>query len=269
MSNQPAQPSLFGIPMELRLRIYEHLLRDDKPLPSQAIILLNPRLYRSQPKLARTCHQAHAELKQHQKHIVLKTSTFKFRDEANLRFIVNSASTKTLGIVSSVHIDQLRYWEWSLIPNGPKALVRERRKLAVLSRLPKLERLCIKVALDDRVKGVDEDNCWMLTAVPVRDRHYQQVVDDVIAALPALPSGVLLEVQCSMKLMAERGWTDYEDREVSVEVRQRRDEEGVWSGLEVEESHDRYFAFLSNVRSQSHDRQKGVWHMAETLLRRK
>ncbi|KAK5127567.1 hypothetical protein LTR85_006907 [Meristemomyces frigidus] len=282
MSARPAQPTLLGLPIELRLQIYEGALQDDEPLPCGAIFSTPPskRWYRRKAAVNTVCQQVNAELTQHEDYIRLRVSTFRFDKADDLGIVIRNASERALAMLTSVSVSvsvkavprrpmPLRiFGRRTLLALGDGRLVVDKDKLAPLALLPKLQHLCIFASRLSELGGTGPAS-WTES---VRDKRYAEVMKTFVEALPPLHSGVRLEVQCTIQCVKGPSDAGDGDRTVQSSLRYKCNGAAGWEEVEVEEmygAYSEYVPFHGKRKSRDRERLKVVWRGPETVVRRR
>ncbi|KAK5127565.1 hypothetical protein LTR85_006905 [Meristemomyces frigidus] len=177
---------LLDLPAELRLKIYDFVQQHSGPLYPDMIsnpAIMQDRIWR----LRLSCKQVFREVQAPE--LFVTVNTWWFSNLAELRVFVQRMPQHTMDLMRSVYIDDvhgLAFWPPYFYVDGDA--------LQVLRRLPKLERLTIKVSGLNKVK-CHRRRVWLNTLDMDRDARFALAMQTIIQALPIMPRGLVLEVR--------------------------------------------------------------------------
>lgn len=272
MAAQPHKTGLLDLPTELRVMIWEDVLRKDTAVPSDVVFAPDPlKLLHAPFSLA--CRTIYKDIAAEAQRLLLTPNLISFVDAGELYRIVNTAQPLALTRLVTVSIghtvvaaDPLPLWQ--TFQHVHPCLIH-------LRHLPNLRELHLPIGSMGYPPGPNAD-IWIDTPVAARDAHYEVVVQRIATGLPNLPKLRTLDILGHMPLRLERRFGDLPHRRMmsNVWVRLvylRTGSAGAWKMLRTTEDRDGYRSYEPERGSERYLRKpRPLWPVydeAEKMVR--
>ncbi|KAK5110716.1 hypothetical protein LTR62_005593 [Meristemomyces frigidus] len=223
----PANGMLLSLPAELRIKIYAYVQARDRPI-SCSKIESRRAAFRNIRALRLTCKASNEDIGKAERAMFLQQNTFHFYDCRKLGSFARSSQRATeaarsagygrktdeepttLELLRSILISHTCMLQTQ--PLGQSRVVMDSNSLKTVSCegcdciIPNLEYLTLGTCLLAGIPGSAPKIPWLSNPVATRDARYKDAMQQVFAALPPLPEGLVLEVQDRMPdAYCERG----------------------------------------------------------------